>query len=126
MATAGVVSRSLKSVLAGGLVVRYSVNEQVAGHFEVLLAASIAGASACTARSPPDWPRAPPQIVIAKSDPRDDEGWAQHAQDPVQQDTAKRLRRLGKVTLMLRLVVRNGSGKNALSTTVLSLVTLTH
>ena len=41
-ATATILSRSLKRVLAGGLSVRYSVNQQMTGRFEVLLAASIA------------------------------------------------------------------------------------
>ena len=41
-ATATIASKTLPSVLRSGLAIRYSVNEQVAGHFEVLLAASIA------------------------------------------------------------------------------------
>jgi hypothetical protein len=39
--------------------------------------------------------------------------------------TAARLRRLHKVSLMLRLVVRNGSKSPSASTTSLSTVTLT-
>ena len=40
--TAAAVSSSLKQVAESGLVVRYSVNEQVAGRFEVLLEAATA------------------------------------------------------------------------------------
>ena len=36
VAAAAVISHSLKTALKKGLSVRYSVNEQVAGHFEVL------------------------------------------------------------------------------------------
>ncbi len=127
MATAGVVSRSLKSVLAGGLVVRYSVNEQVAGHFEVLLAASIARRIGLHGPLATGLAKGtPPQIVIARAILVTTKGGHNSLRIQFSKSTAKRLRRLGKVTLMLRLVVRNGSGKNALSTTVLSLVTLTH
>ena len=38
VASAAVVSRSLSSALKKGLVISYSVNEQVAGQFQVLLA----------------------------------------------------------------------------------------
>jgi hypothetical protein len=127
VATAGVQSRSLKAVLASGLVVRYSVNEQVAGHFEVLLAASVARRIGL--HGPPATGLAqgtPPQIVIAKAILVTTKGGHSTLRIQLAKTTVKRLRRLGKVSLMLRLVLRNGAAKNSLSTTVLSLVTLTH
>ncbi len=42
VASAAVVSRSLSSALKKGLLISYSVNEQVAGQFQVLLASSLA------------------------------------------------------------------------------------
>ncbi len=123
-ATAAILSRSLKSVLSSGLLIRYSVNEQVAGHFEVLLAASTArriglhgpkatGLAAGT----------PPQIVIAKAILVTTRGGRKTLRIKFGRATAARLRRLGKVSLTVRLVVRNASASPA-STTVLSLVKL--
>ena len=42
VATAAVVSHSLKTALSKGVAVHYQVNEQVAGHFEVLLGQKMA------------------------------------------------------------------------------------
>jgi len=127
VASAGVLSRSLRSVLASGLVVNYSVNEEVAGRFEVLLAASIArriglhgplagGLAAGT----------PPQMVIAKAILVTTKGGHNTLKIAFAKNTAKHLRRLGKVTLMVRLVVHNATSRTPASTTVLSTVNLAH
>jgi hypothetical protein len=127
VATAAVVSRSLKSVLASGLVVRYSVNEQVAGHFEVLLAAPVARRIGL--HGPPATGLAKgtaPQIVIAKAILVTTRGGRNTVDIRFGKETAKRLRRLGKVSLIVRLVVRNASPTSPASTTVLTVVNLSH
>jgi hypothetical protein len=127
VATAAVASRSLRTVLAGGLIVRYSVNEQVAGHFEVLLAASTArriglhGAPATGLAK-----GTPAQIVIGKAILVTTKGGASTVKIKFSKTTANLLRRLGKVSLMVRMVVRNASPTSPATTTVLSVVTLTH
>lgn len=117
------LSKSLSKTLSGGLVVNYSVNEQVAGRFEVLLAASIArhiglhgplatGLAAGT----------PPQIVIAKAILITTRGGHSTIKIQFGKVTAARLHRLHKVSLMLRMIVHNASSGSPV--TVLSTVVL--
>jgi hypothetical protein len=124
-ATAAVMSRSLSKVLRDGLVIRYSVNEQVAGRFEVLLASSIArklglrGARATGLAN-----GTPPQTVIAKAILVTTKGGHSTYNIRFGKTTAAHLRRLRKVTLMIRLAVHNASSPTV--TTVLSTVNLAH
>jgi hypothetical protein len=125
VATASSLSRSLPSVLSGGLVVRYSVNEQVAGHFNVLLAASTArhiGLHGSLATGLPTG--TPAQIVIAQAILVTTRGGRNTVKIKFSKSTAARLRRLHKVSLMLELVVRNAA-KSPTITTSVSTVTLT-
>jgi hypothetical protein len=125
VATASALSKSLASALTSGLVVRYSVSEQVAGHFEVLLAASVArkiglhGAAATGLAK-----GTPAQIVIGKDILVTTRGGSNTVKIKFSKSTAARLRRLHKVSVMLRLVVRNAS-KSPATTTTLSTATLT-
>ena len=125
VATQTILSRSLSRALRSGLVIRYSVNEQVAGHFEVLLASSVAkriglhGAPATGLAK-----GTPRQIVIAKAILVTTKGGRNAVKIRFGKQTAAKLHRLRKVTLMLRLIVRNASSHSPLSTTVLSTVTL--
>ncbi len=108
--TSSVLSRSLASVLKSGLVVRYSVNEQVAGHFEVLLAASIARHLGLHGPAATGLPKGTaPQIVIAKAILVTTRGGRNTVKILLPKSTAARLHRLHKVSLMVRLVVRNAS-----------------
>jgi PKD domain len=124
VASAAVTSKSLRKVLRNGLVVSYSVNEQVAGQFQVLLASSIAkriglhGAPATGLAA-----GTPPQIVIAKAILITTKGGRNTVKILFGKKTAAKLRKLHRVTLMVRLVVRNAS-HSPLSTTVLSTVNL--
>jgi hypothetical protein len=126
VASAAVTSKSLRKVLRNGLVVSYSVNEQVAGQFQVLLAASTAkriglhGAPATGLAA-----GTPPQIVIAKAILITTKGGRNTVKILFGKKTAAKLRKLHRVTLMVRLVVRNAS-HSPLSTTVLSTVNLSH
>jgi hypothetical protein len=121
-ASASIVSRSLRTVLRGGLVVRYSVNEQVAGHFDVLLATSIAHRIGLHGPPATGLPQGTaPQTIIGKALVVTTKGGHSTLKIQFGKATASRLRRLHKVSLMLRLVVRSASTG---TTTVLSTVTL--
>jgi PKD domain len=124
LATQAVVSRSLRSVLRSGLLVRYSVNERIAGHFEVLLATSTARRLGIHGPPATGLPvGTPPQTVIAKAILVTTTAGRSVVKIQFGKATAARLHRLGSVSLMLRLLVRNGSTG---TTTVLSTFTLSH
>jgi hypothetical protein len=125
VAQAAILSHSLASTLKSGLVVRYSVNEQVAGHFEVLLSASIAhrlGISGTRATGLPAG--TPAELVIAKAILITTKGGHSTVDIQFTKRTAARLGRLHKVSLLLRLIVRNAASHNPTTTTVLTPITL--
>jgi hypothetical protein len=106
-------------------VVSYSVNEKVAGHFEVLLSKSLAhrmGISGTPATGLAAG--TPPELVIAKAILVTTAGGrsAVHIQFPKR--TAKRLAHAHRLTLMLRLIVHNASTTNPATTSVLTSFTL--
>jgi hypothetical protein len=123
VATQAVISHSLSSVLKSGLVIRYSVSEQVAGRFEVLLASSIAhklglkGASAAGLAK-----GTPAQTIIAKAILVTTKGGGSTYRIKFSKPTAARLRKLRKVSLMIRMVVHNAA--SPVVTTVLDTVNL--
>jgi hypothetical protein len=126
VATAAAVSQSLRSVLKKGLVIGYTVNEQVAGQFQVLLASSIAKRIGLHGPLATDMPAGSvPSIVIGKAILITTKGGRGAIKIQFGKKTAAKLRKLGKVTLTIRLVVRNASSHSPLSTTVISTVTLT-
>jgi hypothetical protein len=125
VASAAVLSRSLTTALKKGLVIGYSVNEQVAGQFQVLLAASIAkriGLHGAPATDMP--PGSEPAIVIGKAILITTKGGSNTVKIELGKKTAAKLRKLRSVTLTIRLVVRNASSHSPLTTTVISTVTL--
>jgi hypothetical protein len=126
LAAATIDPQSLRSALRKGLVVSYSVNEQVAGHFEVLLSRTLArrlGISGAPAVGLPAG--SPAEIVIAKAILVTTKGGHSVLHIQFSKRTAARLGRLHKVSLMLRLIVRNASAGSPSTTTVLSSFTLT-
>jgi hypothetical protein len=111
-------------VLRSGLIVRYSVSEQVAGRFEVLLASSIARRLGLHGASAKGLAKGTaPQTVIAKAILVTTKGGRSTYTIKFSKTTAARLRRLHKVSLMLRLAVHNASSPTV--TTVLSTANLT-
>jgi hypothetical protein len=125
VATAAVLSHSLRSALKKGLLISYSVNEQVAGQFQVLLASSVAKRIGLHGPVAVGLPAGtPPQIVIAKAILVTTKGGHSTVKILFGKKTAAKLRKLRKVTVMLRLTVRNASSHSPLSTTVLTPVTL--
>jgi PKD domain len=124
VATAAAVSHSLRSVLRGGLLVRYSVSEQVAGHVEVLLASSTARRLGLHGPLATGLARGTaPQIVIGKAILVTTKAGRSTVDIVFSKRTASRLARLHGVSLMLRLVVRNAENQ---SVTFLGAVTLSH
>ncbi|HEV3318409.1 MAG TPA: hypothetical protein VG053_01585 [Solirubrobacteraceae bacterium] len=122
VATQSVLSSSLSRTLGKGLVVRYSVSQQVTGHFEVLLAASIAHRIGLHGPLATGLPQGTPaQVVIAKALLVTTKAGRNTLKIQFGKVTAKRLRRLHRVQLMLRLNLRNAGGG---TTTVLSKLTL--
>jgi hypothetical protein len=68
VAHASILSRSLRSVASKGLLVAYSVNEQVAGHFEVLIPASVAHKLKIAGTPAVGLPAGtPPEVIVAKA-----------------------------------------------------------
>jgi hypothetical protein len=127
VAAASVISQSLKTVLRSGLVVRYSVNEQVAGHFEVLLDRATARKLKITGTPAANLPAGtPPELVIAKAILVTTKGGRSAVRIKFSKRTAARLAHTHKVKLLLRLIVRNASPTSPASTTVLSSFTLSH
>ena len=121
------MSSSLRSVLKKGLVIGYSVNEQVAGQIQVLLASSIAKRIGLHGAPATDMPAgSEPSIVIGKAILVTTKGGRGTLKVQFGKKTAAKLRKLRTVTLTIRLVVRNASSRTPLSTTVISTVTLSH
>jgi hypothetical protein len=123
VATQAVASRTLAAALKEGVVVRYSVSEQVAGRFEVLLASSTArriGLRGATATGLAKGTAS--QTIIAKAILVTTKGGKSTYKIKFSKATAAKLRKLGKVTRMIRLVVHNA--KSPATTTVLNTVNL--
>jgi hypothetical protein len=125
VATAAILSRTLKTATRKGLLVSYSVNEQVAGHFEVLLSKAIAhrlGISGPAATGLPAG--SAPEVVIARATLVTTKGGRSVYDIHFSTRTQSRLRRLHKVSLTLLMAVRNASSESPTSTTVISTTTL--
>jgi hypothetical protein len=121
VATMAVVSHSLKTVLSKGLGVRYSVNEQVAGHFEVLLSSKLAKhlkISGALAKGLPVG--AEPQVVIGTALVVTLKGGKSTAHVILTKGAAKRLHNMKSLSGNLRLVVHNAATVSPASTTVIN------
>jgi hypothetical protein len=122
-ATQSVAPQSLASALRSGIVVRYFVSEQVAGRFEVLLASSLAKKLGIHGTIASGLAKGTPaQTVIAKAILVTTKGGHSTYKIKFSKATAARLRKVGKVSLMIRLVVHNA--KSPTTTTVLNTVKL--
>jgi hypothetical protein len=127
IAAASIMRQSLRTALRKGLLVGYSVNEQVAGHFEVLLNSAVArrlGIAGTPATGLPVG--SPPELVIAKAILVTTKGGHNAVHIQFSKKTAARLAHVHKVSLMLRLIVRNAATSSPVTTTVVTTATLTH
>ena len=126
VASAAAAASSLARVTRAGLIVNYSVNEQVAGRFEVLLPASVARTLKIGGRPATGLPAGfPKSIVIGQALVVTTKGGHSSVRIKFPKHTAKRLRHAHSVTLTLRMIVHNAA-KSPLSTTVTSTVVLHH
>jgi hypothetical protein len=117
-AAAVIVSRSLKSALRSGLVVRYAVNERVTGRFEVLLAKSVAKKIGLRAPNATGLAQGTPaQTLIGKSILVTTAGGRGQVKIAFSKSNVAKLRKLHGATMMLRLVVRNLSNASATALT---------
>jgi len=124
-AKAVIASRSLRNALKKGLAVSYSVNEQVAGHFEVLLSQSLARKLKVGGAPATGLPAGtPPQLVIAKAVLVTTKGGGSTVHIKFSKKVAARLAKAHDVPLMLRLVVHNANSASPETATVLSAITL--
>ncbi len=125
IAAAAIVRQALRTALRRGLLVSYSVNEQVAGRFEVLLSSTIAHKLGITGTLATELPAGTPsELVIAKAILVTTKAGHSAVHIEFSKRTAARLAHVHKVSLMLRMTVRNAAKSNPITTTVLSNVTL--
>jgi hypothetical protein len=122
---AAIPRQSLHSAVRKGLVVSYSVNEQVAGHFEVLLSRATAHRLGITGSPAVGLPAgSPAEVVIAKAILVTTKGGHSAVHIAFSKRTNARLAHVHKVSLMLRLIVRNAASVDPLTSTVVSSATL--
>ncbi len=125
VAAAAITSRSLKTTLRGGLAVHYSVNEQVAGHFNVLITAALAKKLKLHGTRATGLPAGtPPEVVIARAVLVTTKAGSSTVHIKFTKSIATRLRKAHKVALLLQMYVRDAASKSPLTTTILSSVTL--
>ncbi len=125
VAAAAVLSRSLKTALRRGLTVRYSVNEEVAGNFEVLISSAQAKKLGLHGTPVSGLPAGtPPQVMIARSVLVTTKAGANSIQIKFSAHVAKQLGHAHRVSLLLRMFVRNAASKSPATTTVLSSIVL--
>jgi hypothetical protein len=125
VAAAAVVPRSLR-LLRKGLVIRYSVNEQVAGRVEILLSRTLAKRLHISGPAAVGLPvGTAPQVVIGKALLVTTAPGRSTVTIQLSKHTAARLARLHSVTMMMRMFVRNAASHLPATTTLLSSFTLT-
>jgi hypothetical protein len=118
-------SKSLKKVLSGGLAIRYTTNEQVAGSIQVLLESATAkrlGVHGATATGLPAG--TPRSIVVGTAVLVTTKGGQGTIRIKFSPRTAARLKHVRKLKLVLRLFARNAARQSPRTTTVLSTVVL--
>jgi hypothetical protein len=125
VAKAIAASSSLSQALHHGLLVTYSVNEQVAGSFVVLLETGTAhrlGIKGATAKGLPAG--SPSSLIVGRALLVTTKGGHAAVRVKFTKSAARHLKHVGKVTLTLRLIVRDAASQHPQSTTVLSTVQL--
>ncbi|MGH2865802.1 MAG: PKD domain-containing protein [Solirubrobacteraceae bacterium] len=125
VAAATIVAQRLKRALRRGLVVTYSINEQVAGRFEVLLNGALAHRLRIPGAPATGLPAgSPAEVLIGKAILVTTKRGRGAVHIKFSKRTAARLAKLKKAPLMLRLIVRNAASSSPATTTVLSTATL--
>lgn len=115
----------MPEALSKGLLVRYSVNQQAAGQFEVLMGATLAHRLHVVGFPAKGLPKgAKKQVVIAMRPLITMRKAHGELRIVIPKQASARLRKLRRLTLTLRLVVRNASRKAPKATLVRILVKL--
>ena len=110
VAKAAAVGSSLGQAVKRGLLISYSVNEQVAGHFEVLLASSTARRLGIKGGKAFGLPAGEPEsLIVGQALLITTKGGHSMVRIKLSKSAEQRLRHVHKVTLLLRLIVRNGA-----------------
>jgi hypothetical protein len=110
VATERLLSRSLSGAAKHGLLLEYSVDQKIAGQFEVMMAASRAKSLRIYGFKAAGLPKGyPPQTVIAMHLLVTMHAAKGRLRIHFPPQTRKKLRRLHKLALTVRLVVRNAS-----------------
>ena len=125
VATAFVVSHSLKTALSKGVAVHYVVNEQVAGHFEVLLGQKMAkhlGIHGTLAGNLPAGSE--PEVVIGTALVVTLKGGGSTTHVILTKSATSHLHHTKKLPLNLRLTVRNAAIHDPATAVVMSAFTL--
>jgi PKD domain len=124
VAAAAVASHSLRRIRKG-ISVRYSVNEQVAGHIEVLLSQALARRLRITGPIATGLAAGtPPQVIIGRAILVTTAAGRGTVVVQLSRHVQSRLARLHGVTLMLRMSVRNAASHAPVTTTVLTAFSL--
>jgi hypothetical protein len=119
------LSKSLRKVLHRGLLVRYSVNEQVAGNFQIILSSRLAQRLRIHGPAATGLPAgSEPAVVVARAVLVTTKGGHSTIRIKLPMSTASRLRRVRKVSFMLLMTVRNASVHDPQTVTALSNVLL--
>jgi len=123
LASASILSRSLRTVARKGLLVTYSVNEQVAGQFDVLIASSTAKRLKISGTPATGLPAgSAPELVIAKAVLVTTKAGKAKMTIRVPKRVAAAFKHARRAGLMLRLSVHNTAavGVTAISSATLS------
>ncbi len=116
-----ILSTSLPAVLRNGLIARYSVSAQVAGRFEVILNANTAKLLGIHGPVAAGLPAGSPRsLVIAQSILVTTKGGHSTVKIKLSKRTVAALRKAKKVSLMLRMIVRNAAKHPQIATSVSS------
>lgn len=125
VASERIASTSLQAVIKGGLLARYAVNEQVAGHFEVILSAALARKLGIHGKSAVGLaPGTPASVVIGEAILVTTQSARGTEKIKFGKHVLAGLRKASKVPLMLRLIVRNAAPHNPKTASVLTVGTL--
>jgi len=121
VASERIASTSLRAVIKGGLLARYAVNEQVAGHFEVILSAALARKLGIHGKSAVGLaPGTPASVVIGEAILVTTQSARGTEKIKFDKHVLAGLRKASKVPLMLRLIVRNAARQNPKTASVLT------
>jgi hypothetical protein len=125
VASERIASTSLRAVIKSGLLARYAVNEQVAGHFEVILNADLARKLGIHGKPAVGLTKGTPaSVVIGEAILVTTQSARGTEKIKFDKHVLAGLRKASKVPLTLRLIIRNAASREPKTATVLTVGTL--